>query len=210
MMRRSVTRRTERHSTELPLARLTAVFAIVVAMAACSDTTTVPAPEPAPAPAPAPDPDPAPQPEPEPAPAPDPLESLPAEVLATREALLAAARTGDWGALGALIPTDTPFTSNFGGDTEHIAYYRAVEIDLFAEIEALLEGPFAPLSSNGIVVWPELYARVPFAFGADERDDLAARYGTDRLAEWERAGDYLGWRLGITEGGEWIFLVAGD
>ena len=34
--------------------------------------------------------------------------------------------------------------------------------------------------------------------------------GADRLAEWEGAGEYLGWRIGITAAGEWIFLVAGD
>ena len=206
MTRRTLSRTSSAREVEPPLARLTAVFAIVIAMAACSDTTPSTAPEPAPAPAPAPAPEPAP--EPAPAPEPEPLESLPAEVLATREALLAAARAGDWDALGALIPTDTLFTSNFGGETDHLAYYRGVETDLLAEIEALLDGPFVTL--DDITVWPELYARVPFAFGADERDALEERHGADRLAEWEAAGDYLGWRLGITEAGEWIFLVAGD
>lgn len=206
MTRRTMSRTGSAREVEPPLARLTAVFAIVIAMAACSDTTPAPAPEPAPAPAPAPAPEPAP--EPAPAPEPEPLESLPAEVLATREALLAAARAGDWDALGALIPTDTLFTSNFGGETDHLAYYRGVETDLLAEIVALLDGPFVTL--DDITVWPELYARVPFAFGADERDALEERYGADRLAQWEAAGEYLGWRLGITEAGEWIFLVSGD
>jgi len=205
MMRRTTTRRSTR-DVEPPLARLTAVFAVVIAMAACSDTAPAPTPDPVPAPAPAPAP--APEPEPAPAPEPDPLESLPAEVLATREALLAAARAGDWDAIGALIPTDTLFTSNFGGETDHLAVYRASETDVLAEIVALLEGSFVTL--DDITVWPELYARVPFAFGADERTALEDRYGADRLAEWEAAGDYLGWRIGITAAGEWIFLVAGD
>ena len=203
-MRRTATRRSPYRGAEPPLARLTAVFAVVIAIAACSDTTTAPTPEPAPAPAPAPTPQPAPQPEPEP----DPIASLTSDVLATREALLDAARAADWDALGDLIPTDTLFTSNFGGQTDHLAVYRDTEPDLLAEIEALLEGPFVTL--DDIIVWPELYARVPFAFGADERADLVERYGADRLAEWEGAGEYLGWRIGITAAGEWIFLVAGD
>jgi hypothetical protein len=206
MTRRTATRRSPNHSSGPPLARLTAVLAVVIALAACSDTTSAPLPEPTPTPAPAPAP--APTPELAPQPQPDPLESLPAEVLATREALLAAARAGDWDALGGLIPTDTLFTSNFGGETDHIAFYRDAQTDLLAEIVALLEGSFVTL--DDITVWPELYARVPFAFGADEREALTARYGADRLAEWEQAGDYLGWRIGITESGEWIFLVAGD
>ena len=171
-------------------------------MSACSATTTAPAPEPAPEPAPAPAPAPTPRPEL------DPLASLPGDVLATREALLDAARSADWDALGELIPTGTLFTSNFGGQTDHLAVYRDTEPDLLAEIEALLEGPFVTL--DDITVWPELYARVPFAFGADERADLVERHGADRLAEWEGAGEYLGWRIGITAAGEWIFLVAGD
>ncbi len=189
---------------EPPLARLTAVFAVVVAMAACSDTTVAPEPDPAPAPAPAPAPDP----EPAPVPEPDPLDSLPAEVLETRAALLAAARAEDWDALEALIPTDTLFNSNFAGEADHIAYYRSLDTDVFAEIVALLDDPFVTL--DDITVWPELYARVPFAFGSDERADLEARHGADRLADWEAAGSYLGWRLGITAEGQWIFLVAGD
>jgi hypothetical protein len=189
---------------EPPLARLTAVFAIVVAMAACSDTATAPAPEPAPAPAPAPGP----VPEPAPAPEPDPLESLPAEVLATRAALLEAALAGDWDAVGALIPTDTLFTSVIDGDGDHLAYYRGVETDLLGHVVDLLEGPFVVL--DDITVWPELYARVPFAFGADEREELEERFGAERLTEWEGAGEYLGWRIGILASGEWIFLVAGD
>jgi hypothetical protein len=195
------------HRGEPPLARLSAVFAIVVAMAACSDTTTTPAPDPAPAPAPAPDP--APDPAPAPAPAPDPLESLPAAVLETRAALLAAAQAGDWDALGALIPADPgEFSSNFGGETDHLAYYRALEADVFAEIVALLEGPFATVVDT--TVWPELHTRDPFAFGADERDDLEQRYGADLLAQWEAAGMYLGWRIGIDESGAWLFLISGD
>lgn len=185
---------------------VTTMFAAVIAMSACSDTTseTVTGPPPAPSPAPAPDT----TPDAPPAPESDPLESLPAGVLTTRDALLVAARAGDWGAVGALIPSDTLFTSDFGGDTDHIAVYRAAGTDLLAEIEALLEGAFATL--DDITVWPELYARVPFTAGADERAALEERFGADRLAEWEAAGAYLGWRLGITDAGEWIFLVEGD
>jgi hypothetical protein len=196
MMRRS----------EPPLARLTAAFAIVVGMAACSDTTPAPAPDPVPAPAPAPDP--APVPAPEPAPAPDPLESLAADVAATRLALLDAARAEDWDAIAALIPSDVSFTSNFGGDEDHVAFYRSLDEDMPGVIIMLLEGPFG--QAGDMSVWPDLQLRDPFVFGADERADLEARYGADALAGWEAAGSYLGWRIGIDDAGNWRFLVAGD
>jgi hypothetical protein len=193
---------------EPPLARLTAVFAVVVAMAACSDTTPSADPEPEPPQVSTPAPEPSPAPAPGPEPEPDPLDALPTEVRDTRAALLAAARAEDWDALAALIPPDTLFTSNYGGDEEHVAYYRALDEDVLAEVVALLEGPFVTL--DDVTVWPELYARVPFAFGADEREPLEDRHGAEALAEWEAAGAYLGWRLGITEDGDWIFLVTGD
>ena len=196
-----------------PLARLSAIFALVVALAACADTA--PDPEAAPAPdvavespaddasdAAAPDADAEPEPEP------DPLASLSSEALATREALLAAATAGDWDAVGALIPTDTLFTSNYGGEDDHVAYYEALEADVLAEAAALLEGDFVQL--DDITVWPAVYARVPFAITDDERAELEARFGAEALAGWEEAGSYLGWRIGITDDGEWIFLVAGD
>ncbi len=191
--------------SDVPLARLAAAFAVVVAMAACSDTSTAPEPAPEPAPAPAPNPAPAPDPAPDPAPeVPEP--PLPAEVAETRDALLAAARAEDWDALGALIPDE--FSSNFSGEDDHLAYYRSLDTDVFARIVELLEGPSA--TDGDITAWPELHGRSPFTIGEDERADLEARFGADKLEEWERAGDYLGWRLGIAADGEWRFLIAGD
>ena len=198
-----------------PLARLSAVFALVVGLAACADVA--PEPEPAAEPdvtveAPADDAE-APQPKPEPDPEPDPLASLPAEVLATREALLGAARAGDWEAVGALMSTELRFTSNYGGETDHVAYLSGLDEDVLAEVVLLLEDPYervGEIQVGEVFVWPELHARVPFAVSDDERPDLEARFGADALAEWEAAGAYLGWRIGITTEGEWIFLVAGD
>jgi hypothetical protein len=77
-----------------------------------------------------------------------------------------------------------------------------------AEIVALLEGPFAQL--DDFFVWPDLHGRVPFEVSDEERAELEARYGAESIAQWEGAGSYLGWRIGITEDGDWRFLVAGD
>jgi hypothetical protein len=166
-------------------------------MPAAPTTPGAPAEPAAPAPAPTPAP-----------PAPDPLEALPAEVATTRAALLAAARATDWDAIGALIPTDVLFTFSYGGETDAVAYYEGLEEDVAARIVALLEGSFAQLGP--IVVWPELHARTPFALDAQERAELAEEYGADEVAAWEQGGAYLGWRLGITDEGSWIFLVRGD
>lgn len=197
-------------SGEPPLARLSAVFAIVVAMAACADTA--PGDDDAPAAPPTVE-QPAPAPDAAPEPAPDPLDALTPEARATHEALLASARADDWDAVAALVPTDTMFTSNYGGETDHVAYYRGLEEDVLAEVVLLLEGPFdyvGDIQAGEVFVWPELHARIPFAIGEDERSSLAERYGAEAIAEWEAAGAYLGWRIGITRDGDWLFLVSGD
>jgi len=190
--------------TESPLARLAAALTVVVGISACSDTSPAPVPEPVPVPA----PQPAPVPAPEPAPEADPLESLAPEVAATRLALLDAARAADWDAIAALIPSDVSFTASFGGEEDPIAFYRALDEDVLLVVIALLEGPFG--QAGDMTVWPELHLRDPFAFGADERAELESRYGAEALAGWEAAGSYLGWRIGIDDGGDWRFLVAGD
>lgn len=83
-----------------------------------------------------------------------------------------------------MIPDEGPFTSNFGGQTDHIAFYQAEEangIDVLGTLAALLaEEPTE--DDGGIFVWPR-----------------------DYLEE-----GYLGYRVGITEDGTWIFYVAGD
>jgi hypothetical protein len=191
---------------EPSLKTLSAAFAVVLALAACSDQGAAPEPAPEPAPAPAPGP------EPEP-PVVDPLDALDPEVRATRDALLAAARTSDWDAIGASIPTETMFTSNFGGDEDHVAFYRGLATgtpatDIPAVIVELLEGPFAQVGE--VTVWPDLHARVPFEIDDEERGALEEVYGAEDVRGWIEVGAYLGWRIGITADGEWIFLVAGD
>lgn len=194
---------------EPPLARLSAAFAIVVAMAACADTAPDDTDGPAAPPAveqPAPAPDTAPE------PAPDPLDALTPEARATREALLEAAGADDWDAVASLIPTDAMFTSNYGGETDHVAYYRGLDEDVLAEVVLLLEAPFdyvGDIQVGEVFVWPELHARVPFVVSEDERASLIERYGADALADWEAAEAYLGWRIGITTDGDWLFLVSG-
>jgi hypothetical protein len=75
-------------------------------------------------------------------------------------------------------------------------------------IVALLEGSFAQLGP--VVVWPELYARTPLTLSDEERVALVAQYGDDEVTSWLTGGAYLGWLLGVTDEGVWIFLVRGD
>lgn len=111
----------------------------------------------------------------------------PAAVLDTAARIRAAAReasaTGDWSALAALIPAQ--FSSNFGGETDHIAYYQRLQTDgedVLGTLVALLAGPPTD-NGQGYWVWPP-------AFAGDD--------------------PYYGWRVGIDGQGTWRYFVAGD
>jgi len=179
--------------------RLTLVgLGAALVLTGCAGASTQPTEPAAPTPAPAPvapteptGPD---------APADDPVE-------VTRQRLLEAAERADWEALAALVPPDD-FSASFGGETDPIAYYRSLDEDVPAIIVWLLSGPGTDTGPR--TVWPELYLRSPFVIDEAERADLEAVYGADRIRDWEAAGDYLGWRLGIDADGVWRFLIAGD
>jgi hypothetical protein len=141
-------------------------------------------------------------------PAPDPATAPEAVVEATRTALLDAARAGDWDAIAALLPADGRFTASFGAEDDPIAYYRSLPRDPLPDLVTILEAPGAEL--EGLFVWPDLHARVPFTVDEAERTELDARYGADFVAAWEQQGSYTGWRVGIAADGTWRFFVAGD
>jgi hypothetical protein len=134
-----------------------------------------------PAPTPTTSPSASPRPSPSPSPAPSPSALGPgAAVLETRDALLAAAAARSYDQLEALLPSDGEFTSSFGGETDHIAYYQRQEV-------------------NGVDIFGELAA----ALNQQPQDQGPGPWVWGPLEE-------LGWRAGIEDDGTWRFFVAGD
>jgi hypothetical protein len=138
--------------------------------------------------------------------------ALPQEVEATRQALSAAAESGDLEALRALVP-ESDFTYSFGGSVEGgaIAYWERLErttgerpLDVLA---AILKMPY--VLTSGIYVWPWAY-RVESAdqLSAHGRELLLPLGDVDRL--FVPGTGYTGWRVGIRPDGSWAFFVAGD
>lgn len=143
-------------------------------------------PEPGPTPSPSPSPTPTPSPSPSSSPSPS-APAVPAAVTSTRELLLQAAAARSYDQLAALLPADGRFTSNYGGMTDHIAFWQLEEttngIDIFGELAAVLRsGPGTFDGTNW--VWPPAYA--------------------------DPDAEYLGYRVGIDGAGTWRFFVAGD
>ena len=142
-----------------------------------------------------------------------PAGGLPAAVEETRAALLAAAESGDYEAVGRLIPAQGGFRYTFGGpvDGGPIAYWRQLEKNTSERpLEALAAALRMPYTlSRGFYFWP-------FAYDVADVDDLSpherkllAPLGPlDRL--FVKGTGYLGWRAGIAPDGTWAFFVAGD
>ena len=135
-----------------------------------------------------------------------PTSGLPAAVEQTRAALLAAAESGDYEALAALVPA-TGFEYTFGGPVEGgpVAYWQELEQTTderpIEALAAILKMPY--VLSRGYYVWPWAYtvgerrrplgarARAARASGCPERA-VPARSRLPRLANRHRARRHLG------------------
>ena len=150
-------------------------------------------------------------------PAPTPQPGLPAAVSDMRRAIIDAARACDYDKLAELaLAGGGAFTYSFGGGGEPAAFWKEAEAAAQAPLRMLVElldGPSATRDAGGTTqyLWPAAYAferweDVP----APAREDLRRMYGDDDLQRFAQFGSYVGYRVGITETGDWIFFVGGD
>lgn len=137
---------------------------------------------------------------------------LPAAVVATREAILAAARARDYEGLEALLDPAS-FSYSFGESGDPAGYWRRLE----EEGEVPILGDFLPLvlswpvgRDGDVYVWPAAHLKPPEEWTDADLDALRQLYPAEELAGFEQAGGYLGYRVGIREDGTWLFFVAGD
>jgi hypothetical protein len=144
-------------------------------------------------------------------------EGLPVAVAETRRAIAEAAASCDYESLESLaLAGSAEFTYSFGERGAPGRYWRRQEQrgeEPLRFLVELLDRPFATQEVRGDVhyVWPSAFdyrgwARVPEA----HREALRPLYDDQDFAAFQEFGAYLGYRVGITEEGDWIFFVAGD
>ena len=111
---------------------------------------------------------------------------------------------------------DSTFTHSFGGGDDPAAAWRQDETAGRPVLRTLVQVMRMPVSSRAVAagtqyVWPSAfgYDRWQDVPGSD-RDALRPIYGDDDLRGFEAFGSYAGYRVGITDGGDWIFFVGGD
>jgi hypothetical protein len=133
---------------------------------------------------------------------------LPAPVAETRRAIAEAAAACDYEVLEALALSDGAFTYSFGEGEGPAAFWRDAEgrgEEPLALLVRLLDLPH--VREGRFYTWPS-------AAGAGATDEDWESLGTvfteEEIAQWRRFGAYIGYRVGITAGGDWAFYVAGD
>jgi hypothetical protein len=142
---------------------------------------------------------------------------LPEAVSMMRSSIMEAAGACDYGRLAELATAGgSQFTYSFGGEGRPASFWREAEAAGRAPLRMLVElldGPAATRDAGGTTqyLWPaafvyERWQDVP----PSAREDLRRIYGDDDLQRFAQFGSYLGHRVGITEGGDWIFYVGGD
>lgn len=145
-------------------------------------------------------------------PLPGPIEALPVAVAETRDAIIAAAASCDFGALENLA--GVPFTTSYGsGGSENLALWHDQGLEPTRTLLTLLAMRHTAVQGqNGdIYVWPAAHGYESWDQVTEEDLDELARIHTEgELDLFAQSGSYMGWRTGIDEDGNWLFFVAGD
>jgi hypothetical protein len=140
-------------------------------------------------------------------------EGLPAPVAEARRAIATAAIACDYRALEALGGTDLN-TSFGGGGFQNIPLWEGQGEGQLGTLIKLFDTPFATQDFEDLpryYVWPSAFVydsweEIPPA----DLQALNSIYTEEELDQIAGFGSYAGWRIGITEDGEWRFFVAGD
>lgn len=142
---------------------------------------------------------------------------LPPEVATTRRSIVDAATRCDYAGLAELASRGSrPFTATFGRADDLAAHWQRAEAAGERPLHALatlLDAPHArrAVGADAEFVWPSAFAAERWADVTPEaREALRPLYDDEDFAAFEKFGSYVGYRVAIAEGGEWIFFVAGD
>ncbi|MGH9030562.1 MAG: hypothetical protein ACRDZV_00410 [Acidimicrobiia bacterium] len=157
---------------------------------------------------------------------PDEQADLPDPVAVMRQQIINAATACNYDELEELaLQGDSRFTYSFGEDGDPAEYWRIAEErhtcgELGAEehgvleiLAGLLNRPYGVTDGGDetIYVWPSAstygsWSEVP----AEDQKALKPLYDEEDFEHFEELFAYIGYRVGITAAGDWIFFVAGD
>jgi hypothetical protein len=129
-------------------------------------------------------------------------------------AIAAASQECDQAALADLAADG--FTTSFGGGSgiDDLVRMHEEGVEVYRIIGDLLNMSHGVVEMEGgerLFVWPAAFAYDAWAeIPAENIAELSLLYSQEEIDQLEDFGVYAGWRMGITESGQWIFFVAGD
>lgn len=156
---------------------------------------------------------------------------LPQPVAATREAIVQAALAHDYDRLEQLAlqsgspgsgreggPPAPLFSFGSGDPSEGVLpgpYWRRQEEKKVLVLEGLVAVLRLPYVSReefegGVYVWPDISGIDWRRLTDEQRTRLRRSFSAADIAAWEKAGAYLGYRVGIGPGGRWLFFTEGE
>jgi hypothetical protein len=144
-----------------------------------------------------------------------PQTGLPEPVARKRAQIWKAARGGDYEQVASFADPEG-FEYTFGGAVPGgpAAFWRRIDQTTderpIETLAAILELPYVYQAESKIYVWPDAFTRKASTLTAEEKAELSEAIGAEGLKLYEQLGDYLGYRAGIREDGDWVFYVAGD
>jgi hypothetical protein len=140
-------------------------------------------------------------------------DGLPGPVADLRLAIAEAAVACDYATLRSLADPELN-TSFGGGGFDNIAMWEKTRTyPALALLVGIFETPYATQEIEGSTwyVWPSAFIYDTWdEIPETDLEALLTVYTQEELDEIATFGSYAGWRIGITEDGEWRFFVAGD
>ncbi len=94
-------------------------------------------------------------------------------------------------------------------------YWRGQEekgVPVLEGLIAVLRLPYVSREEleGGVYVWPDVTGIDWRHVTEEQRAQLRRSFSAADIAAWEKAGAYLGYRVGIGPGGRWLFFTEGE
>jgi hypothetical protein len=147
------------------------------------------------------------------------LSRLPEPVRATRERILAAARSGNLGKVAEVMKSFNPTpTYSLGGDDDPVGYWKSSYpdsegLEALAILAEILESPFVLLdkgTAQETYVWPYFFGLPLAKLTLEQKVELFRLVTGSDWKDMQEFGAYIFYRVGIAPNGTWQFFVAGD
>lgn len=137
--------------------------------------------------------------------------SVPEVVSSTLGKIKNAAELKDYEALGSIA--NIPFKYTFGDEYEggFVAWLKYLDDKGKNSFENILEILAQPYAMQGdIYVWPAVFTKSAEEWTEEDISNMRKFATEEEIEGWREFGAYIGYRIGISKDGSWVYYLAGD